>query len=231
LHEAGDGAVTRTGYNALGDTVSQEDAQGNVQFSDLNVAGQLGQIRLKLSGQTHDTLLLSDIRYNAFANIVRQTAGNGVISENRYDPQDGRLLEISAGLAGQPLLQHLLYRYDPVGNILSINDMAQRIRFFRNQKIEPVSTFTYNSLYQLIEATGWQRINTQNGPQEPVFASPPDPGQLENYRQTYTYDPGGNLTTLVHSAASHSWTQQMAISKYSNRGLAQKADRRAARRG
>ena len=224
LHEAGDGAVTRTGYNALGDTVSQEDAQGNVQFSDLNVAGQLGQIRLKLSGQTHDTLLLSDIRYNAFANIVRQTAGNGVISENRYDPQDGRLLEISAGLAGQPLLQHLLYRYDPVGNILSINDMAQRIRFFRNQKIEPVSTFTYNSLYQLIEATGWQRINTQNGPQEPVFASPPDPGQLENYRQRYTYDPGGNLTTLVHSAASHSWTQQMAISKYSNRGLAQKAD-------
>ncbi|WVV47401.1 hypothetical protein THH46_22970 [Pseudomonas sp. NA13] len=47
---------------------------------------------------------------------------------------------------------------------------------------------------------------------------------MENYRQVYSYDEGGNLTLLVHTAASHSWTQRTAISKYSNRGLAQKAD-------
>jgi len=167
---------------------------------------------------------LSDIRYSAASQILRQTAGNGVISENLYDPRDGRLLEIRAGLPGLPPLQCLQYRYDRAGNVLSIRDSAQPTHYCRNQKIEPVSEFTYNSLYQLIEATGRQRIGTSNGPQEPEFSSPPDPGQMENYRQTYTYDTGGNLITLVHGAASRGWTQRMAMSRYSNRGLSQKDD-------
>lgn len=224
LHETGDGATTRTCYNALGERISLEDADGNVQFSDLDVAGQLVRIRLKLAAQTDESVLLRDIAYSAGGQIQRQISGNGVISESRYDLQSGHLMEIVAGLADQLPLQHLKYSYDGIGNILGINDMAQPTHFFRNQKIEPTSTYTYNSLYQLIAATGWQRINTQNGPQEPEFGSPADPGQLENYRQSYSYDPGGNLTTVVHVAASHSWTQRMAISRYSNRGLAQKPD-------
>lgn len=224
LNEAGDGATTHTLHDALGGTVSQQDAQGNVQLLDLDVAGQLGQVRLQLAGQAHGTSLLSDITYTAWGNVERQTAGNAVVSEALYDPQDGRLMEIKAGLPGQPPLQHLIYGYDRAGNILSIQDATLGTRYFRNQKIEPTSTFLYDSLYQLIEANGWQRLNSQNGPQEPVFVSPPDPGQLENYRQTYHYDHSGNLTTLVHSAASHSWTHQTAISRYSNRGLPQRAD-------
>lgn len=118
----------------------------------------------------------------------------------------------------------MIYAYDRAGNVLSIQDTTSGTRYFRNQKIDPISTFLYDSLYQLIEASGWQRLDSQNGPQEPVFVSPPDPGQLENYRQTYHYDHSGNLTTLVHSTASHRWTHQMAISRYSNRGLPQRAD-------
>lgn len=224
LHETGSGATTRTRYNALGERISLEDASGNVQVSDLDVAGQLTRIRLKLAGQMDESVLLRDIEYSAGGQIQRQLAGNGVISDCRYHPQSGHLMEIIAGVAGQPPLQHLTYSYDRMGNILGINDLAQPTRFFRNQKIEPTSTYTYNSLYQLIAATGWQRINTQNGPQEPEFGSPADPGQLENYRQSYSYDSGGNLTTVEHVAASHSWTQRMAISRYSNRGLAQNPD-------
>lgn len=224
LHEPGSGAVTRTAFNALGNTVCAEDAKGNLQFCDLNVAGQLSSVRLQQAGHSQAAMILSDIQYSAGNQILRQIAGNGVISENLYDVRDGKLTEISAGLPGQPPLQHLLYRYDRMGNILGIKDMAQHTYYFRNQKIEPVSEFTYNSLYQLIEATGRQRINTRNGPHEPVFTSPSDPGQLENYRQTYTYDMGGNLITLVHGAATQGWTQRMAISRYSNRGLTQKDD-------
>lgn len=224
LNETGNGATTRVTYNAVGTAILQEDAHNNVQYSDLDIAGQLRQVHLKLAGQTHDTSLLNDIRYDANGNIERQTAGNGVVSEALYDPRDGRLTSVKAGLPGQPPLQNLAYGYDRVGNILSIRDTTLSTRFFRNQKIEPVQSFIYDSLYQLIEAHGWQRIGNQNGPQEPVFVSPADPGQLENYRQAYSYDEGGNLTLLVHTAASHSWTQRTAISKYSNRGLAQKAD-------
>jgi RHS repeat-associated protein len=224
LNEAGTGATTGNQYNALGFAISQKDAQGNVRCSRLNVAGQLSDISLKLATQTQETPLLSAIHYNAFGNIERQTAGNGVFSEAHYCPIDGRLLELKARLPNKPLLQHLSYRYDRVGNILSINDATLRTRFFRNQKVEPTNTFTYNTLYQLIEANGCQRVRSQLGPQQPVFESPPDPGQLENYRQIYSYDCAGNLTELIHSAASHSQTQRMRISKYSNRGLVKKAD-------
>ncbi|MHC8402251.1 RHS repeat-associated core domain-containing protein [Pseudomonas sp. MDT1-17] len=222
LNEAGGGATTGNHYDTLGFAISQEDAQGNVQFSHLNVAGQLSEISLKLAAQTQETSLLSAIDYNAFGNIDRQTAGNGVISEACYCPLDGRLLELKSRLPGKPLLQHFSYSYDRVGNVLSINDAAQRTRFFRNQKVESTRTFTYDTLYQLIEAKGWQRVNSQISPQLPDFESPPDPGQLENYCQTYAYDTSGNLTELIHSAASRSQTQRIGISKYSNRGLPQK---------
>ncbi len=224
LHETGNGATSRFGYNALGEAISLEDAKGNLKQSGLTIAGQLQQVRLKRAGHAQFTVLLRDIQYSAANQILYQAAGNGLVSQNIYDPHNGHLQEIIAGLTGRPPLQHLFYRYDPVGNILSLEDKALHTRFFRNQKIEAVSTFTYDSLYQLLSATGFQQINTQNGPQDPVFSSPEDPAQLENYRQTFAYDSAGNLTTLVHSAASQSWTQRTVISRYSNRGLEQRLD-------
>ncbi|AMT90278.1 MULTISPECIES: RHS repeat domain-containing protein [Pseudomonas] len=221
LHEHGSGAATHIGYNALNETISQQDATGNQKQLHFDVGGQLNQISLKVAQDSQPRLLLHDIQYNAGNQVLRQAAANGVISQNLYDPQSGRLLKIIAEKDGRPALQHLVYCYDPVGNILSVEDMAQPTRFFRNQTINPVSSFIYDSLYQLIGATGWQRSGTVNGPQEPVFSSPPDSAQLENYRQTYTYDAAGNLIALVHSAASKNWTQRTAISRYSNRGLEQ----------
>jgi RHS repeat-associated protein len=221
LNEAGIGATSRNHYNAQGVAVSQEDAQGNVQLSRLNIAGQLSEIGLKLATQEREVLLLSAIEYNAFGTIDRQTAGNGVISEACYCPLDGRLLELKARVPGDAPLQHLRYSYDRVGNILSIHEAALRTRFFRNQKIEPTNTFTYDTLYQLIKAKGWQRIGSHIGPQLPHFESPPDPGQLENYCQTYAYDESGNLTELIHRAASRCQTHRMSISKYNNWGLPQ----------
>ncbi|KHA70848.1 type IV secretion protein Rhs [Pseudomonas chlororaphis] len=224
LHEAGSGATTLIAYNALGETVGQHDAMGNHKLLQLNIAGQLKQISLKLAGDLQYGVLLLDIQYNPADQVVRQVAANGVISQNLYDPQNGRLEEVSAEKVGRSALQHLIYHYDPVGNILSILDRTRPTRFFRNQKIEPLCQFAYDSLYQLVSASGWQRSYTSNGPQDPVFTSPPDSAQLENYHQTYTYDAAGNLTTLVHSAVSQSWTQRTAISRYSNRGLEQTID-------
>lgn len=224
LHETGPGAATRFGYNALGETLSQQDVKGHQKRLFLNLAGQLKQISFRLAGDSQFSDLLLDIQYNSDNQVVRQMAANSVMSQSLYDPQDGRLEEIIAGKAGSPALQHLIYRYDPVGNILSVEDMAQPTRFLRNQKIEPLSTFVYDSLYQLIAATGWQRSNTLNGPEAPPFSTPPDSAQVENYCQQYTYDAAGNLVALVHSAASQSWTQRTAISRYSNRALEQSAN-------
>ncbi|AZE50386.1 Rhs-family protein [Pseudomonas chlororaphis] len=223
LLESGTGATTQTGYNAVGEIRSQTDAFGNRQIIYQNVAGQLQETRLKLAGKPEETLVRA-ISYNAFNQIEQQTAGNGVTTQAIYSALDGRLQQVKTQTLAKAPLQDLNYSYDPLGNITSIKDNAQPIRYFRNQRIEMLNTYKYNTLDQLIEAKGPQAIKGRIGPQLPEFQSPADPNQLEIYTQTFDYDPSGNLDVLRHTAASQNQTRRMGVSKYSNRGLQEKAD-------
>lgn len=135
-------------------------------------------------------------------------AGNGVVSAFEYCPRDGRLMRLHAGA-----LQDLNYTYDPVGNIVSIEDKAQAVRHFARQRIDPINRYTYDSLYQLIYATGWESGSANQGP-----AQLPDPQAVANYQQTYRYDAGGNLLELTHQGPqSHS--RLLVADTYSNRCL------------
>ncbi|MBX8502805.1 RHS repeat-associated core domain-containing protein [Pseudomonas lijiangensis] len=206
---------THWAFNALGEPLLQTDAMGNAQSFKQTVAGQLKAVDLKLSNATQT--LVSDIQYNAFNQVEQETAGNGVIRRSLYDPQDGRLMEISAG---SPALQHLIYAYDPVGNIQQIEDAAQPIRFFANQRVEPISRYRYDTLYQLIEATG-RGVNTaaSHGPALPGLQPlPPDPNQISNYTQNYDYDSAGNLLQMRHVGAQN-FTRTMHVAEDSNRSL------------
>ena len=204
-------------FNAVGETLQQTDALGNAQSFKQTVAGQLKSVELKLAGATQPQTLVSDIRYNVFDQVEQETAGNGVISHSIYDPQDGRLMEIRAG---SPALQHLIYAYDPAGNILKIEDTAQPIRFFANQRVEPISHYRYDTLYQLIEATGREVSNgASHGPALPDLQPlPPDPNHISNYTQSYDYDSAGNLLQMRHVGAQ-SFTRTMHVAKDSNRSL------------
>ncbi|MFS2162070.1 RHS repeat domain-containing protein, partial [Pseudomonas sp. Pseusp122] len=134
--------------------------------------------------------LVSEMHYNAFDQVEQETAGNGVISHYKYDLRDGRLIELKAGLVNAEPLQQLKYDHDPVGNILSIEDSAQPVRFFANQRIKPINRYCYDSLYQLIEATGREvKTGSSHGPALPDLQNlPPDPNQIANYTQSYDYD-------------------------------------------
>ena len=59
-------------------------------------------------------------------------------------------------------LQDISYIYDPEGNITEITDVAQDVIFFNNTMIEPKSTYRYNALYRLIEATGREHNSLAN---------------------------------------------------------------------
>ncbi|AVB24634.1 hypothetical protein L6218_09415 [Pseudomonas syringae pv. syringae] len=217
LLEPGDGATTCWHYNPLNETIRQIDAQGNVQLLDYTVAGQLKNSRLQLNCQA-EQVLVSAIQYDAQQRVVSETAGNGVISTALYATEDGRLLELNARHGNGPMLQDLLYGYDPVGNVIRIEDRAQSTAYNRNQRIDPVSAYGYDTLYQLIEATGRESAVVNHGPVFPGFQSPADPAQLANYTQTYRYDAGGNLQQLTHTGAqSHSRT--LVTARYSNRSL------------
>ncbi|MCW1243700.1 RHS repeat protein [Pseudomonas sp. SAICEU22] len=214
LLEPGDGAVSTWCVGPLGDVLKQVDARENRQRASLTVDGRISGSQLQLKGQVDWQALASDIRYDAQGQIEQETAGNGVQTSLTYDPEDGRLSERQAMRAGQ-VLQHLRYAYDPMGNVLSIEDQAQPIRYFANQRIDPISQFTYDSLYQLIEASGWEAGTLHQGPDS---VGRNDPAAVSNYRQIYRYDEGGNLLALTHvGAQSHGRDIQAA--RYSNRCL------------
>ncbi|WP_413704897.1 RHS repeat-associated core domain-containing protein [Pseudomonas sp. Pseusp16] len=213
------GALTQIGFNSVGEWVRHIDALGNEQLQRQTVAGQLFETRIKLADADDEITLMGDIQYNAFGQIVQQTAGNGVVTRAVFDPEDGRLATLQAQLAGQPPLQSLTYAYDPVGNPIRITDNTQSIRYSRNQRVAAISTWQYDTLGQLIEASGRQRCNASGGPHLPAFVSPPDPGQLENYLQTFNYDASGNLDTLHHYADSANRSERTAVATLSNRSL------------
>lgn len=217
-------AITRLHCNAASETVSQTDALGNRQTFIHTCAAELREVRLKLAGQAEEKTLVRDIHYNAFGQIEQQCAGNGVVSCATYRPDDGRLEHLKAYVTGQPALQDLTYEYDAAGNATCITDAAQATQFHRNQRIEPVSRYRYDSLYRLIEASGRQWRNAPGGPQLPEFQSTADPGQLENYTRFYRYDEAGNLTVMQHQADSASRTERTAVARFSNRSLPEKPD-------
>jgi insecticidal toxin complex protein TccC len=207
-------------FNALGETLEQTDAMGNSQRFTQTVAGQLKSVSLTLAGSGQAETLVSDIRYNAFDQVEQEAAGNGVISHYQYDLRDGRLTELKATLANQSPLQDLRYDYDPVGNILQIEDAAQPVHFFANQRIEPINHYRYDTLYQLIEATGREvKTGSSHGPALPDQQNlPPDPNQIANYTQNYDYDAAGNLLQMRHVGAQ-SFTRTMLVAPISNRSL------------
>ncbi|MEN1836347.1 RHS repeat-associated core domain-containing protein [Pseudomonas lijiangensis] len=212
--------TTHWSFNALGETLRQTDAMGHVQHFGQTVAGQLKAVELTLAGDAQPQTLVSDIRYNAFDQVEQETAGNGVVSLAVYEESNGLLQSLTASRTGNEILQSLHYSHDPVGNILQIEDRAQPVRFFANQRIEPISRYAYDTLYQLIEATG-REVNTgaSHGPALPGLQPlPPDPNQVSNYTQSYDYDAAGNLLQMRHVGAQ-SFTRTMRVAPDSNRSL------------
>ncbi|WP_116886746.1 RHS repeat-associated core domain-containing protein [Pseudomonas syringae] len=215
------GLQTRRAFNAQGEALAQTDANGNVQRFSYGAAGQLHAVELTLTNTEQPQTLVSAIDYDAFNQVEQETAGNGVVSRYVYDRQDGRLIELSALSADGSVLQKLNYSYDPAGNVLLINDASQPDRYCGNQRIEPINRYCYDTLYQLIEATGREvRNGASHGPALPGLQPLPtlDPCQVSNYRQHYSYDPAGNLLQMRHEGA-HNFTRNMHVAPDSNRSL------------
>ncbi len=215
------GLQTRWAFNAQGEALAQTDANGNVHRFSHGVAGQLHAVELTLANTAQPQTLVSAIHYDAFNQVEQETAGNGVVSRYLYDQQDGRLIELSALSAEGSVLQKLKYSHDPVGNILLVNDASQPDRYCDNQLIEPISHYRYDTLYQLIEATGREvRNGASHGPALPGLQPLPalDPCQVSNYKQNYSYDAAGNLLQMRHEGA-HNFTRNMHVDPDSNRSL------------
>lgn len=220
--------MTHHTYDTTGALLTQIDATGNQQQQIYNILGQLKSSRLKLSGQASDQIILRSVSYTAAGQVKEEIAGNGVVTSYSYEPETLRLIGIKTerpkGHAnGAALLQDLRYAFDPVGNVISIRNDAEATRFWRNQKVVPESAYHYDSLYQLVRATGremanqTQQINTFSSAN--IIAN--DDANYTNYTRQYSYDRDNNLIRIQHSAPAtgNSHSTELTVSSRSNRAV------------
>lgn len=217
--------TTQNKTNAIGALLTQIDAKGNIQRLAYDVAGQLKGSWLTLKGQS-EKVIVQSITWSAAGQKLREEHGNGVITEYTYEPETQRLINITTRRTKDSTkpLQDLRYEYDPVGNVINIRNDAEATRFWRNQKIVPANAYSYDSLYQLIKATGREMANIgQQGSQLPPLITPlpTDDNTYTNYTRTYTYDDSGNLIQIRHSApaSNNNYTTDITISNRNNRGV------------
>jgi RHS repeat-associated protein len=170
---------------------------------------------------------VTGIEYDAHGKRTAITFGNATVTTYGYDPLTFRLAHLvttrpSSFPANARTVQDLTYTYDPAGNITHIQDDAdiQNVVYFRNQRVEPSSDYTYDAIYRLATATGREHLgqtNAQLNPPQQVTdddgfrtgqLQPGDGNAMGTYTEKYQYDPVGNLLALAHAVTSGSWTRR-----------------------
>ncbi|MBU6957733.1 toxin [Pseudomonas sp. CVAP len=211
--------TSRRHCSALGAVLTQTDAGDHQQHRRYDIAGQLKQVMLQLDTASARQYILKDAQYNAAGQIIEQSAGNGVIHTRGYDPAGGRLHTLKAGKPGKALCQNLEYVHDRMGNVLRIDDHTLTTVFFANQRVDGHREFSYDSLYRLTCASGFEAEKPNLQPGLPDLITPIDPGHRFNYTEHYQYDHGNNLTTVCHRRDGNNFTREMCIDEHSNRGV------------
>ena len=182
---------------------------------------------------------VTNIDYNAKGQRQRIDYKNGASTAYIYDPLTFRLTQLqtrrrASNFPGddpqQPdpawpgkQLQNLHYTYDPAGNITRIQDEAQQIIFFANQRVEPSNDYTYDALYRLIQASGREHLGQNANQQKNPPTAPdafnafhtrldhPDNGQaMGTYIERYVYDAVGNFLQMQHRGTDpvhQGWTR------------------------
>jgi RHS repeat-associated protein len=217
------GYDSRTRYDARDRPVSMTGPDGTVVRLGYNQAELLERVEADLRGAATGTVFVANIDYDAKGQRTLIEYGNGVRTGYRYHPSTFRLSHLFT-VRGTERLQDLAYTYDPAGNLLHIRDAAQQTRFFRNRRVDPDASYTYDAVYRLVEASGREHLgqSASGQPLPPTPAShhdaprdgllhPGDGAAMGRYLQRYDYDQVGNLLAMVHRGsdpADSGWTRE-----------------------
>jgi RHS repeat-associated protein len=236
----GDEFTSSTTYDALNRPTTMTTPDRSVYQPIYNEANLLEQVKVNLRGSTTETLFVKDIDYNAKGQrvlieySVKKSNGtlNVVATEYHYDPDTFRLTNLTTiRQTDKAVLQNLSYTYDPVGNITEIRDKAQQTIFFQNDVVSPSSQYEYDPLYRLIRAEGREHVG-QNPNAQPDHTEIPrmelphvnNAQAMRRYRESYEYDPVGNILKMIHRAMSNNqpnespvWTRRYSYQPDNNR--------------
>jgi len=215
--------VTET--DALGRITSQTAPDGSVMTPSYNEAGLLNSETVAHTNPAVTAIYILNIDYNEKGQRRRIQYGNNVVTKFYYDRETFRLKRLETTRQNGDPLQDWYYTYDPIGNITHIEDKDIPAVFFDNQKIIGVSTYTYDALYRLVEATGRENsvsvsFDAKDNWNDAPFMQPVNPGDpivMRNYTQSYQYDAVGNILQMQQQAAGKSWTRNYAYQAANNR--------------
>jgi RHS repeat-associated protein len=235
--------VFESTYDAVNRAIRSKKANGTLVRAFFTKLNQPLRIELKPGSDLGSdwVTILGSAEYNARNQLVAQTDGNGVQTTYSLDPFTFRLSRVvskkrnSNGRTSR-VFQDLSYTYDAGGNVTYAHDGSQDVIFFRNQRVEPSSVYTYDAVYRLIEATGREHLG-QDGSTQPYGQSDAhlfstahqhDQHAMGRYTEYYKYDVAGNILSLRHQSEDPSrkgWTRhysykeasQLEKHKFSNR--------------
>ena len=178
----------------------------DIEFNDVNLLNNL-----KVDG----SLYIKNIDYNEKGQRKSILYGNNVQTKYDYEAETFRLkrLRTRKDQGTGSFLQNLNYYYDPVGNIVAIDD---EIKNGNNHPILPnlmqhSREYTYDPIYRLISAQGKECIDAPTPLK--IDAGIPvciDKTATRSYLRKYSYDNSGNLVTISHKAP----TQGAVISSW-----------------
>lgn len=195
----------------------ESNCDGSSITRKYSLSGQLVQV-----SSSHGGTVVAGITYGpAGERRTLDHGGDGPGIAYVFDPLTGRLHFQRAGS-----FQDLHHVFDPAGNINHVWDDSQEVEHFDGQRIEPLSQFTYDSLYRLTRANGREHCSRTSGTWNERYeagspfelcAHPSDRHAFRNYSESYEYDAVGNLLRQRHVAGSGSWTRNFEVELSSNR--------------
>ncbi|HET9057991.1 MAG TPA: SpvB/TcaC N-terminal domain-containing protein [Chitinophagaceae bacterium] len=228
--------VSVTETNAAEQTISTTDADGNISSPQYYSNGWIKGLTViagplvQAANPQAPAPGFFNAQYNEKGQRTSVNYANNTTTSYTYDDYSYELMRIKTIGNANTIIQDLHYHHDPVGNITSARNLAIPTVFFGNQQVDALSTYTYDSLYRLITATGrehqglWQNVQANQNKFNESFLSTlfnangqpvSNPQALQNYTQQFTYDAGGNLTRMQQLGNS-AYTRNNTIAPDSN---------------
>jgi RHS repeat-associated protein len=216
-----------TEYDALNRPTKITAPDGSVAIPGYNATSLLDSVDVQIRGATPATPFVTNIDYNEKGQRTQIVYGNAATTTYGYELETLRLSTLKTVRASDGrALQQLSYTYDPVGNVVEIDDAVQKPVFHDGNVTDGSARYTYYPVYRLWTATGREHAAGLGAPRTDVDipAAPlPDPSNdaaLIPYGETYQYDAVGNIQQIAHGASvdgAPAWTYPMHYAAGTNR--------------
>lgn len=188
-------------YDALDriQRIDYPDGKTSVHYG-YDPGGAMRTITLERSdGQTlRKQVIISDVEYTALGRVAKILYGNGASALYAYDPITSRLLRYILRDRFGKTLEYQVYSYDPLGNIVRIEDQAGKVWEYSYDHMDRLvkakepgkkaEIYSYDKTGNIIEKDGLRYAYGEQGAGPHAVTSLSDGTRM-------VYDAAGNMTS------------------------------------